>query len=472
MTLRTIGKGVGSAEDPADQSPPRPKKADGKGRGRAVSPPQPSFRQSSDDDRSIYSADDEHEGQRGRLLAPSILRYKSVSPTTAPSWSWRAKGNALWTANKGLVLVLVAQFFGGLMNVTTRLLETSVDHLNAFQVMFVRMGITLLLSSVYMWWAQVDQFPFGPKEVRSLLLARGFGGFFGLLGIYYSLQYLPLAEATVITFLAPIVACWACSILLKEPFTRGEQIAGLISILGVILIARPSSFFSLADGGSSIASGAGDGLLATNGTLHTYDNGGIHVTATQRLIAVGVALVGVFGAASAYTTIRWIGQRAHPLISVNYFAAWTTFVATVVLLFVPGMNFKLPADSKQWSYLIFLGICGLAMQLLLTAGLAYERSSRATNMVYTQMLFALAFDKLFFDTTPSTVSIVGSSLILSSALYVAVQQDPSKKCKAIARTDDEEVGLEAHGVDRESTIQGMREPLRGVQEVQLRTLRV
>ncbi|KAL8744005.1 MAG: hypothetical protein Q9184_008046, partial [Pyrenodesmia sp. 2 TL-2023] len=222
-----------------------------------------------------------------------------------------------------------------------------------------------------------------------------------------SLQYLPLAEATVITFLAPIVACWACSMLLKEPFTRSEQIACLVSLLGVILIARPTSFFSLTDGGSSIASAVGDGLPATNGTLPTQDNGEIHVTATQRLVAVGVALLGVFGAASAYTTIRWIGRRAHPLISVNYFAAWTTFVATVVLLFVPGMNFKLPADLKQWSYLIFLGICGLAMQLLLTAGLAYEKSSRATNMVYTQMLFALTFDKLIFDTTPGTISIVG-----------------------------------------------------------------
>lgn len=45
--------------------------------------------------------------------------------------------------------------------------------------MFVRMGITLLLGSLYMWWAKVGHFPFGPKEVRKLLLARGFGGFFG-----------------------------------------------------------------------------------------------------------------------------------------------------------------------------------------------------------------------------------------------------------------------------------------------------
>lgn len=45
--------------------------------------------------------------------------------------------------------------------------------------MFVRMGITLLLGSVYMSWAKLDHFPFGPREVRGLLLARGFGGFFG-----------------------------------------------------------------------------------------------------------------------------------------------------------------------------------------------------------------------------------------------------------------------------------------------------
>ncbi|KAI4199346.1 MAG: hypothetical protein LQ346_002583 [Caloplaca aetnensis] len=459
MSPRTVGS---SAEDPADQSPPRPENVIGASARRL----------SSDDDGSTYSADNEHEGQRGRLLPLSTLRYKSVSPAAAPSRSWRAKGIALWIANKGLLLVLVAQLFGALMNVTTRLLETSADHMNAFQVMFVRMGITLLLGSVYMWWAQVDQYPFGPKEVRSLLLARGFGGFFGLLGIYYSLQYLPLAEATVITFLAPIVACWACSVLLKEPFTRSEQVAALVSLLGVMLIARPTSFFSLADGEWPMGSGAGDGLPATNGTLPMHENNEIQVTAAQRLLAVGVALLGVFGAASAYTTIRWIGQRTHPLISVNYFAAWTTFVATVVLLFVPGMSFKLPAGLKQWSYLIFLGICGFAMQLLLTAGLAYEKSSRATNMVYSQMLFALAFDKLVFDTTPGTVSIVGSSLILGSALYVAVQQEPSKKSKRNAWADDEEVGLVAGGVDGESTIQDTRGPLRGVQEVQIRTLRV
>jgi hypothetical protein len=68
----------------------------------------------------------------------------------------------------------------------------------------------------------------------------------------------------------------------------------------------------------------------------------------------------------------------------------------------------------------------MVKQYLLSAGLAAEKSSRATNMVYTQMLFALAFDKVIFGTTPGLLSITGSSLILGSAIYVALQKGNAK----------------------------------------------
>lgn len=48
-------------------------------------------------------------------------------------------------------------------------------------------------------------------------------------------------------------------------------------------------------------------------------------------------------------------------------------------------------------------------------------------MVYTQMLFALTFDKLVFGTTPTALSIIGSSLILGSAIYVAVHKEVGKR---------------------------------------------
>ena len=114
------------------------------------------------------------------------------------------------------------------------------------------------------------------------------------------------------------------------------------------------------------------------------------------------------------------------------------------------------------------------MQFLLTAGLAYEKSSRATNMVYTQMLFALAFDKLVWNTTPGLLSVLGSSLILGSALYVTVHKNKVKEDQKTAEGgNDEELGLmlEESGEGSDSGHEA-REPLQGVQEVQLRTLRV
>lgn len=41
------------------------------------------------------------------------------------------------------------------------------------------MFVTLVFSLMYMYWAKIPHAPFGHKEVRGLLVARGMGGFFG-----------------------------------------------------------------------------------------------------------------------------------------------------------------------------------------------------------------------------------------------------------------------------------------------------
>lgn len=46
------------------------------------------------------------------------------------------------------------------------------------------MGITVLCASVYMWYKKTEHFPFGMREVRPLLIARGLFGFFGVFGMY------------------------------------------------------------------------------------------------------------------------------------------------------------------------------------------------------------------------------------------------------------------------------------------------
>ncbi|KAH7030519.1 hypothetical protein B0J12DRAFT_318277 [Macrophomina phaseolina] len=372
----------------------------------------------------------------------------SYSAEKGPA-TWRGRLKAYWSRNKGLALVLISQFFGVCMNVSTRILEIEGNNghgYHPFQVLFARMSITLAFALLYVWWQKVEHAPFGQKEVRWLLALRGFGGFFGVFGMYYSLLYLPLSDATVITFLAPSLACFACSLLINEPFTRMEQVAALISLIGVVLIARPTFLFSTPDpqepntdpsdgSTTSPTSGAGD-----------YNT----VTPEQRALAVAVALLGVLGAATAYTTLRWIGKRAHALISVSWFAAWCTLVSVIAMASIPSIPFAFPTSLYDWGLLFFLGTCGFVMQFLLAAGLQQEKSSRATNMVYCQMLFALAGDKLIFGTTPDAWGWAGSSLILGSAIYVAVRKEQGKAAHR-KEMRDEERGLVA-GMDEDDEL--------------------
>lgn len=90
-------------------------------------------------------------------------------------------------------------------------------------------------------------------------------------------------------------------------------------------------------------------------------------------------------------------------------------------------------------------------------------------MIYTQMLFALSFDKFFFGTIPDITSIIGSTLILGSAIGVAVQQ--SKATKTDEPRDDEHqeeaIGLMGALDDEES----LRPGAMPIQEVQVRALR-
>ena len=144
--------------------------------------------------------------------------------------------------------------------------------------------------------------------------------------------------------------------------------AGILSLVGVVLIARPQSLFG--SGGSY----AGD------------------ATGLQRLSAVGVALLGVLGSAGAYTSIRAIGAKAHPLISVNMFSFYATTVAAIGMIILkirpvfPGTI----AGVVEW---LVIGISGFVAQLMLTSGLQRERAGRGVSMVYLQMVFAFSFER-------------------------------------------------------------------------------
>lgn len=81
------------------------------------------------------------------------------------------------------------------------------------------------------------------------------------------------------------------------------------------------------------------------------------------------------------------------------------------------------------------------MQFMLTEGLAHEKSSRANNMIYTQMLFALLFDRWVFGTVPGGWSWVGGGLVLGGALWGAIRRGKGEEERGREGERDEELGL-------------------------------
>lgn len=130
------------------------------------------------------------------MSTSTSTNYRQRSPVR-PLSPWRGTVRAAWQRNKGPGLVVLAQFFAALMNVTTRLLETESggmqtlqvsanSHLSnlpqstnddSMQVLLVRMGITCALCSAYMWWTNTEGFPWGDQKIRKLLHIRGIAGF-------------------------------------------------------------------------------------------------------------------------------------------------------------------------------------------------------------------------------------------------------------------------------------------------------
>jgi drug/metabolite transporter (DMT)-like permease len=392
--------------------------------------------------------DPEAFGRLSMSTVSTLPHSRTASPfplSRAGEKPWRGAARRWWHRNQGLVLVTLSQASGAAMNVTTRLLETEGGGLGPFQVLFVRMLLTTCVCCAWMRWQKIPDFPLGPRGLRGLLVARGLTGFFGIWGLYYSLQYLGVADAIVLTFLAPSLASYGCYLFLREPFPVSARYASLISLVGVVLIARPTTYFSAAATLTAV-----EGAGAANSTT-AYHPDVPAATPCQRLYAVAAAMVGVLGSAGAYVAIRWIGKRAHPVICVNYFAAWSTIVSGVALVlaqplhFSTTVQFALPRGLRQWTMVIFLGICGLFTQLLLTKGLAVGgrgNSTRATNMIYTHMLFALVLDRAVFDQSPGWWSLVGGGLILGSAVFVAMQrQEGGAGRETIVGTEEEEIGM-------------------------------
>ncbi|KAG9191830.1 hypothetical protein G6011_10564 [Alternaria panax] len=341
---------------------------------------------------------------------------------------WRRLATNLrvfYDRNFGLFLVFLAQTCGSIMNTAAKLLANDPSiKFHALQIIFIRMLCTTVICSIYSWYHAVPDFPFGQKGIKRLLVLRGTAGFVGLFGLYYSLSWLEFSDATVITFLVPTMTAIVCFVWLREPFTWKEALCSFIAFCGVLFVARPPWLFP-----SSHMDPAVDG---SDEKVPLPP-----ITAEQRTLAILIAIVGTFGASTAYATIRVIGKRAHSLISVNYFSLIATIASFVLIMAHPSLHFVMPKTPSQWGLIAIIGLFGFLLQFLLTEGLQREKGGRATNLTYLQLVFALVVEKLVWGTTPPVESLVGAVLIVGAAIAVSLQKAGGKNKKVKVVNDEE-----------------------------------
>lgn len=157
-----------------------------------------------------------------------------------------------------------------------------------------------------------------------------------------SLRSLNLSEATVITFMMPLVASFGGYLLLGSPISRVEIFLSALSLFGVVLVASPDALFLPPSSDAALGDDAS-------------------VTTVERLWALCVGLLGVCGSAAAFLSMSAIGKTENPLTVVNYFAAMCTVVSCIALIVLPGLGFQAPGDIWEWALLFFSGLSGFLM---------------------------------------------------------------------------------------------------------------
>jgi len=133
----------------------------------------------------------------------------------------------------GLRHMLAAAFFFSLMSL---LVKAIGNRMPTAEVVLFRSVFSVIATLLLLSRRGIN--PWGQR--RGLLLGRGLTGFVALLCFFYAIPRLPLADVTVIQFTNPVFVAIFAAVFLGEAVGRREFLSLGLSILGVLVIARPS----------------------------------------------------------------------------------------------------------------------------------------------------------------------------------------------------------------------------------------
>lgn len=206
--------------------------------------------------------------------------------------------------------------------------------------------------------------------------ARTACGWTGVSLMFAAVAFMPLSDATAISFLNPVFAMMLAIPLLGERVGRIRWSAAAIALAGALILLRP--------GPDSFQAAA---LLALAAAM-----------------AMGVELI----------FIKRLSGREAPLQILLVNNAIGVTIATLAVLPVWA-----PPTPGQWGALAGVGLCMALAQALYIQAMRRADASFVAPFGYATLVFAAFYDFAVFRVIPDAVSILGAATILAGAGLLA-----------------------------------------------------
>lgn len=290
---------------------------------------------------------------------------------------------------KGISLRVGATFFFTLMVLFIKWLS---DEIPVGQVVFFRSAFALIPLVLFLMWTR--DFPSGLSTKRpGGHVARCILGCLAMFASFASLKYLPLSHASIIGYMAPILAVVLAGFLLKESVSAARWFGVLFGFLGMLVLVLPTA--SSAD---------------------------VDVT---YLTGVGLALAMAILTAGAKIQIRSLALTENAGAIAFYFALTCTLAGLATLPF----DWVTPS-WKQLGLLVCTGFAGGIAHIMMTLSYQYSEISKLAAFEYLALVFAVIADALFFDILPGPAFYAAAACIICATLVVALKDKVPKPSAA------------------------------------------
>lgn len=208
-----------------------------------------------------------------------------------------------------------------------------------------------------------------------LHIARSVAGWTGISLMFAAVGFIPLADATAISFLNPVFAMVFAILLLGERVGPWRWIAAAIALVGAFVLIRPGT-------------------------------GSFHPAA---FLALAAAMVMGF----EITLIKRLTGREAPLqiLWINNGIGLT--VATLAVIWV-----WTPPTPAQWAALATLGFMMALAQTCFIQSMKRADASFAVPFSYATLVFAGLYDFAVFGVIPVTTSLIGAAIIIAGGVLL------------------------------------------------------